>query len=110
MSQLLTDLLAVRELLSVPERWNKGFGARNSKGEAVSSLSPTACAWCLKGACAQVTGIEYSVVGDRFDRLIVSIRMVCGYFVSDFNDAPGRTHAEVLALIDKAIETERAAA
>jgi hypothetical protein len=109
-SQLLTDLIAVRELLSAPERWTKGYGARNSEGTPVDSFSPDACCWCLVGACARVTEANEAGNSGRFDVLRASLRPKAGPCLVRLNDAPERTHAEILAVIDKAIEKERAAA
>lgn len=112
-SQLLTDLLAVRELLSAPERWARRVLARNKEGRPVSAFDKAACRWCLQGAVRATVPAERRtcVIG----ALAAAINNNVGSLgenedsVTAFND-DAEHHAEVLALIDKAIETERAAA
>ena len=82
----LEILKAARELLAVPERWTKGALARSQNGDDVNPKSSEAAhSFCIVGAIGR-SNIDY----DSFD-------------LAYWNDAPERTHAEVLARFDEAI-------
>lgn len=98
----LETLKAMRELLSAPERWTKGECARDASGNRVDISSPDATCFCLIGAAGLVG--EFKSVMDLLDRLVAPGPASC------WQDAPERTHAEVLALLDRAIEQESHAA
>lgn len=109
MTQFLEDLKAIRELLSVPERWTQGTGARNELGYKVAISNDQAVCWCIDGAAVKVTtrggGGGGSIL--RYEALVQAFAYIHPDFVW-WNDAPERTHAEVLALLDKAIDIARA--
>jgi len=98
----------VHELLKDPARWCKGEYARDAKGERVSPLSSSACQWCLLGAVRK----EWPSVSDecRAKEKIraalcianFSLAAIIAQTVFDWNDAPERTHAEVLEVVRKA--------
>lgn len=101
MTQLLDDLKAVRELLAVPERWTQNTHARGVKGAPVSPVGGMAVCWCIDGAALRVAGNQHSLRYREMDEAIGSAcETVCYAF---WNDRPHRTHADVLALLDKAI-------
>lgn len=85
-------LRAARELLSEPERWTKGLFCRVVDG------------WhccCVMGAFVAVCPTDIAFHCSLFRRAAgVPDEMP----LSEWNDAPERTHAEVLAAFDKAIE------
>lgn len=121
MSQLVADLKAVRELLAVPERWTVEYLARNSDGKNVPDDDPAATRFCLVGAIYKISieGGETSRYGYELGRVVDLIRFIgevaYGHqlpprSLADWNDQPGRTHAEVLALLDKAIATAEVSA
>jgi len=96
----LEILKAARELLAVPERWTKGSGARNALGNPVSAYSLDPACFCMSGAIAHITGAEnYSLSKDVRNALNFRLWSV----LHIWNDAPERTHAEVLARFDEAI-------
>lgn len=107
MTQLLTDLLAVRELLSAPERWTQGCAARDRLSCPVAWDSGEATCWCLLGAVARAVPVVLRQ--HAINQAICSV-LGASENMSGFNDAPERAHAEVLAVIDKAIAAERRAA
>ena len=109
-------LRAARERISTPERWTKGVYAIDSDGCAVDTSDRRACAWCALGAlAASLPCRDPDILGMRtplFDeaRALLSAGVPrnagvrsCHWSVSFWNDAPGRTHAEVLATFDRAI-------
>lgn len=110
MSQLLDDLKAVRELLSVPERWTKGEHARTNTGCPVPINSRRAKCWCLEGATARAVKSDerfnntWGCLLDMFRQDHPDAKIIGG--IIEWNDADDRTHADVLALLDKAIAAE----
>jgi hypothetical protein len=95
------SLRKVRELLAVPERWTQGWLAKTDSGREVSALCPTACSFCLVGATERAVS-----AADVFDTVEALIRASGADWLALWNDTPGRTHAEVLGLIDRAIAAE----
>lgn len=76
-------------------RWTQGEDARNAFGNPVPFGHPDACCWCLSGAIRALwlSGLDagrWFCFADRF----------AGDFIS-WNDAPGRTFAEVVAALEK---------
>jgi hypothetical protein len=105
----LEVLRGARELLAYPERWIKGEDAADVIGQPLENgYDEGAVCWCLAGALEKVSGrtqdcgVEpaYQAVDD----LIVDATNV-----REWNDAPERTHAEVLALLDRAIASAEGA-
>ena len=95
-------LRAARALLTPPGAWTRGALARDREGNRVECDSVRAVCWCAGGAISRAT--------DRRDnetewRLLTK---VVGFPVSFWNDAPGRTQADVLAALDAAIELAKA--
>lgn len=88
----LTRLRALRELLSAPERWTQGVFSRDAKNRYVFFNSSRACKWDLWGGWEKLGG---------FVQDPALIQALGTDAVSTFNDT--HTHAEVIALIDGAI-------
>lgn len=93
----LQTLIAARELISEESRWTQGQYARDSAGHGSSPMSKTAVCFCSEGAILRVTREPNDVV--LADRLL---RKATGEPTYVFNDT--RTHTEVLAAFDRAIE------
>lgn len=87
-------LVAARKLIEKPEHWCQG---RYHIGEAS----------CAEGAVLSVTS-EYDDTQTNIARAgaFAALDRAVGGYIVDFNDAPGRTHSEVLAVFDKAIEAQ----
>lgn len=91
-------LVAVRELLAVEERWTKGPARKD--------------AWCLITALAKIGPGLNAISCPVQDYQKALRREIFGSdqgcsptsSISIWQDAPERTHAEVLAVLDKAIE------
>lgn len=98
MSQLKQDLIAVRELLSDPNRWCQRSMECNRKG---------VIAYCLTGAMSQI-GIDDIFGYERRRAMNVAFKKHNGldYTIPFWNDAPERTHAEVIAALDVTIQAE----
>jgi hypothetical protein len=95
-------LIAARKKIERPENWIKdGVYARDAKGKVVRTRSIDAYAYCIEGSILAVTA------GIFDDKNIAArdflMKYTRGRALPVFNDAKKRTHAEVLALFDKAI-------
>jgi len=93
---VLSNLIAARELLSEPRRWIKGDYCR-------------AGSYCIYGAIHWAG--EYSSIFDaeqsptaKFLEAVAEDRILAFW-----NDLPSTTHADVLALFDRAISSRRGA-
>ena len=103
-------LQAARALIDQPEKWTQGALARDAKDNPVEiGTTVEVVALCASGAI-----IEASMNNGRFcaeeravrDHLMKSINGPSGslYVLAEWNDDPGRTHAEVMQAFDRAIE------
>lgn len=93
-----------RDLLSDPVSWTQHTWARNERGELTDYRGADACKFCIGGAFFRTAeGSERSVRIRAWDHVMVAT--YSNTFI--WNDAPERTHAEVLEALDKAIELAR---
>ena len=112
-AQLLID---VRSLLSDISRWNKGAPAFNGNGKRTFALSDSACSWCLDGAVHR-EGRRYSLgaqmrATDILGAAVQPAEPSPGQRLQPhvwYNDRPQTTHADILALLDKAIDSVKSA-
>lgn len=88
-------LKAARQKITPPEAWTKRAAARDHLGATVFADDKTAVCWCSIGA---VWATAYLC-----DEAASYLDEVAGGAITLFNDAPERTHAEVLAAFDRAI-------
>lgn len=84
------------QLLRDPERWNKGAAARDQNGKPCSYDNPSASSWCVLGALMMLYGPR------GWASRLVKTEILVGCWVPKWQDAPERTHAEVLAALKKA--------
>lgn len=102
-------LVKARELLSDPEKWAKEDFAYTADEAPVHPLDPAATCFCLLGALERVTrnrdGLAYLDARQAIRGMLPG-EHDC---VPEFNDDPDTTHADVLAVLDKAIAARRSA-
>ena len=84
--------MKVKELLSDESKWTQGCYARDAFGVSIPFDADAAVCWCLAGAIHRVYGPE--PIHLRI------LRRVNGS-LSEWNDAPDRTFAEVKALVEE---------
>jgi hypothetical protein len=99
------NLRAARALIEDPKHWTQDDLALNAAGEPAISYEEAVC-FCSMGAtgCAAYRH-GYANGGFDADEFLNKVAQMAGFgTISRFNDAPARTHAEVLAAFDKAIE------
>jgi hypothetical protein len=107
----LEALRKVRDLLAVPERWTKEADARDAEGREsdenlfiYEGVSFVATCWCLSGAVHLVApGAHLMAEFSRTLGVPPDGGSLGRCSVVDWNDAPERTHADVLKLIDDTI-------
>ncbi len=106
----LEGLLAMRELLAVPERWTTGTFARDREGFDCDEIKDSAYCYCLAGAFLRVTyGTAYPTRKNM--RTVIEAALPLDKpSMASFNDAGSTTHTDVVALLDRAISSERAKA
>jgi hypothetical protein len=100
---LLRALISARHRLDDPSRWNHSGGYFEVFGMGVMACTDATAA-CAVGSVRIVTGDDNRIwerAWDLFDDLL-------GRSVFAFNDHPTTTHADVLALFDRAIASRRA--
>lgn len=81
------------ELLSKPGAWTQGYFARNSNEEMRNSRDEDACCWCAMG------GISRCYSGPEWASAVNRLSDAVGGHIPKWNDTPGRTQEEVVALL-----------
>lgn len=101
----LQILQEARELISDPGRWTQRAFARNSRGKEVGFSDKDACRFSGLGAV-------YRTSQDDTQRSLAHslLNRACRRIFWVWQDMPKRTHAQVLAAFDRAIELARAEA
>ncbi len=93
-------LVEARGYIAEPGSWTKGSFARDGHGNHVSKDSHRASCFCAAGAIGRAAkGSEREQHG-----ALRALRSAITGPITAWNDAPNRTHAEVLAAFDRAIE------
>ncbi len=92
----------------IAQGWTQRSFARDSTGSTVEPSDPAACVWCLLGALG-FAGLPQGRAGYGSGAFVTSAiamrdpeKRLPGSLAS-WNDAEGRTQAEVLAVLDEAI-------
>ena len=101
----LKILKAARAKITKPERWTKGEIARNAAGKEVSPRSKEAVCWCALGALQAAAGKKCSFI--EIDDLAYELTPRWTW-IAKVNDHKDTTHADILALFDRAIAAEKA--
>jgi hypothetical protein len=90
----------IRARAKVESGWSQGAYARNSAGHIVSADHPFAVAFCPAGAIIAETPFDV----DTWRAAHAAFRRALGITsLFEWNDAPSRTRADVLAAFDRAI-------
>lgn len=98
--QLLTE---AKSLITLPEHWTQGALIRDKDGHRYidPDYDGTAFSFCAYGAMTYIAGTQFDpALGTAAD----IFRMVLGNSgIGPFNDAPHRSHIEILSAFDEAI-------
>ena len=92
----------VLDLLSDETRWCRGTFARNKDGYPVASDHADAVSWCLVGAVNKCYGVSSISSGAAIGKLMDLSYRRSASGISSFNDAAGRTHAQILEVVKEA--------
>ena len=101
-------LRSARALIDAPEKWTKGTEARDASGRSVPFNSPDAVCCCAVGALLGAlhrAGNDGECVALRRLRKALPIGFAD---VVSLNDHPDTTHADIMAVFDRAIAAEEA--
>lgn len=100
MTSALKVLVAARELLSDEKRWTRYDLAHDVDGVEIGPRSENAVCWCVMGAVHKFSpGVAPGVGG-----ALNLVHNAVGGPIPEFNDDPETTHADVLRVLDVAIE------
>lgn len=102
--KVLSILQAARLLLDDPRHWTKGWEARDKSGGGVSPGDYAAACWCGRGALWAVAPDDQWSRSDASAEVEAQLPLGDWDSIPSYNDAPRRTHADILALYDRAID------
>jgi len=88
----------VRARARVARGWTRVRSARRADGTPCTAADPQAAQWCARGALWAEGDL-----GDHANRYLENDPCVPHRAVAAWNDAAGRTQAEVVALYDRAV-------
>lgn len=99
-------LRGARALILDPAKWTKGVLARDHAGAKIHPTNPRAVCFCAVGSVLNLTGDVRLDPREQaaFDLLRRAIGKGEQTSIGRWQDEPDRTHAEVLAAFDRAIE------
>jgi hypothetical protein len=96
-------LTKAKELISSPEHWCQEAYSRDKNGVSCDRKSPDVNSFCIIGSVFKV--LDEGVTYDEEIKVWKALNNVNGdYAISTWNDKEGRTHDEVMAFLDQAIE------
>lgn len=96
-SQILSQ---AADLIEPEGAWTQGAFARTEKGHVIGSLEQPATCFCAVGAIYRVAQAQSRSVQERAVDLMSET--VGKWHIGEWNDAPYRTQAEVVAALRKA--------
>lgn len=101
---LKTDLIAARALIDTPEKWCKDAQSYTTSGEVTTFDDVGACSWCAAAAIA-VHASDFDARVEAYGLLAEAVGIPAdeSWRLVDWNNAPERTHADVLDAFDTAI-------
>lgn len=110
------DALVELRALLAPDRWCQCAPAMDERGAPVTARDPSACQWCLVGGSLRVCLDPLDPTFNQSDRhLFREVQGVLSQSIKDtfpswsyssvelFNDAPERTYADILRVLDQAV-------
>ena len=119
--QAINILKATREIVSDPANWTQGALSRDSNGARTNILDPRTTCYCTLGALTKamtdrVMAVKklvpedcYPELADQYDvhfnEITAFLDKLAGDDIVNFNDDPDTTHADVINLLDLAVDT-----
>lgn len=104
-----TLLVAARAKIDSPDKWTKGNFAADEFGNRAHVDSPSATCWCLDGSLVHAARVHLGSLGEARDvvEMALSDDDDTALSIWEFNDGKDTTHAEVMAVLDAAIEATK---
>lgn len=99
---LRDDLIAARALIDTPEKWGKGRSI--FRGPAKPLLCAIDACYAVSKAQAQDSAHSVKALESHLRPGYVHLRDDDGLAVVRFNDDPATTHADIMALFQRAID------
>jgi hypothetical protein len=106
MASVAEILDAAADLIEPEGAWTQKANARDAGGEKVSALGSAATCFCMAGALIRASGGEYPKT--FVEAVLPEPSSPYHDWLVAFNDAPGRTQAEVVAKLREAAAAARA--
>lgn len=100
MSNFAPIFARAREILAEPSAWIKGEDACDAFNEPVDVDAISATRFCVGGAIDRAA-FELDRRGEAYGACDELAAFMGADTVAEWNDEPDRTHAEVLAVLDK---------
>lgn len=105
-----------RELVDSPKKWGQGRYAMNAKGQETATYVDEAVCFCVLGSISRAMSIMTGRLWRLTSADLSDIDRAHSFFakaidpplIAKWNDEPGRTHTEVLAAFDRAIDSAKA--
>lgn len=106
--EVLEVLTKAREAIDEPHKWSQGAFFRNDKGVVVVGLDKATC-FCAVGAIQSVVKLPSVLSRAALRTLERGVGIGIGkdaesLYIITWNDNPVRTHDDVIAAFDRAIE------
>ncbi len=101
-------LIEAREILTSEGSWTKLYPALDRNNNSCWGDDPHAVRWCSFGAVVKATGRLHRVRKEAMDALLFDVvsNVDPELGVISYNDLDSTTHADVLALFDRAIAAQ----
>jgi hypothetical protein len=98
----INECKTVYELLESPERWMKGaYSNREVIAQTDGVNNPEATCFCILGAIRKVYNLTRDS-NEYAEKVKNTLQLYHWEYLHEWNDAPERTHAEVLEAVRKA--------
>jgi hypothetical protein len=99
-------LIAARAMIPTPNDWTKGVNARDADGDPVDACDPNAVCYCAEGTMQCADAVSRG--NGNFLRALAALSAALpeayqNWDIHEYQDLPETTHADVLALFDRAI-------
>ena len=99
----LQTLIAAKALINTPDKWCKGKFGMDDVGQSIDPMR--ACRRCAIGAVTAACNGERWSDGFRYAReYLWKAKPRPELHLTGYNDLPSTTHADIMALFDRAID------
>lgn len=105
MMEPIVDILRKARGLVVEKGWTQGAAARDHGDRVVDTNDPAAVCYCAFGALLAASHLSGHDAACFIEGRLLPPNSMAGALrpIAQFNDTPGRTKEEILALFDRAI-------